>query len=270
MPPAGSEPQPPPAKSRKRVLLIVVGVVVAVVVLAVLAVGLRSLFPSPSTGNDGDTNPPPEKSWMEVIRLSGSTDKTTDSFFIGGERFRVNWSATADNEFGLFSIYVYKPGQSLWLETVFVSWDVAETKSDSTVVFDSGEVYLDIGAANLADYEIIIEEYTDGSYTPPPQTGAWVEVVRISGSTDKTTDAFSITGEKFRLRWTATADNEFGLLYIYVYKVGQSLWLETISISWDAAETLSDSTVVFDNGDVYLEFSAANLSGYEVIVEEYV
>ncbi len=213
--------------------------------------------------------PPPPKSWMEVIRFNGSTDKTTDSFFIGGERFRLNWTATAENEFGSLSIFVYKLGQSLWLETIFISWDASGTQSDTSVVFDSGEVYLDIGTANLVGYEIVIEEYTDGLYTPPPETGAWVEIDRVTGSVDKTTDTFTISGEKFRLAWTATAQNEFGYLSIFVYKLGESLWLETVTVSWDAAEVQSDTSVVFDSGEVYLDIGTANLAGYEIVIEEY-
>ncbi len=254
-------PAPPPPKKRGKWIALVLVLLVVVVIVAVAVSNLPQ-----STLPEGDGAEP---SWREVIRFSGSTDKTTDSFFIGGERFRVNWTATADNEFGLLSIFVYKLGQSLWLETISVSWDAAGTQSDTSVVFDSGEVYLDMGVANLADYEVIVEEYSDGSTTPPPQTGAWTEVVRVSGSTDKTTDSFQIIGSKFRVTWSAVAENEFGLFSLQVNEPGKTLWAEWITVSWDAAGEKSDSTVVFESGEFYIDISMANLSSWSIIVEEW-
>ncbi len=97
--------------------------------------------------------------WVEVIPFNGSSDKTTDLFQIDGSKFRLTWNATAENEFGLFSLFVYEVGASLWLEFIFVSWDAAGEKSDVTVVFETGEFYLDISEANLSSWGVVVEEW---------------------------------------------------------------------------------------------------------------
>lgn len=141
------------------------GLIVAFVVVVVLGITGAAFLSTRQQPTGGDVLPPPPPpppptySWHPVTSFSGSEDKTTDSFQITGSKFRVFWTATAENEFGLFTLYVYEVGHTLWSETVFVSWDSAGTKSDDTVIFDSGEFYLDIGGANLSSWSVSVEEW---------------------------------------------------------------------------------------------------------------
>jgi len=81
-----------------------------------------------------------------------------------------------------------------------------------------------IGLVVAGVIEVAILSTTQQPPTPPPpEPERWVAVASFSGSTDKTTDSFLITGSKFRVLWTATAENEFGLFILDVYEVGHTL-----------------------------------------------
>jgi len=128
----------------------------------------------------------------------------------------------------------------------------------------AGTVVYRIYARDASGNAVITQEFTLVVEAP-----AWHLVASFSGSTDKTTDSFTITGSKFRVRWTAVAENEFGLFILYVYKVGQNIWTESVFVTWNAAGEKSDETVVFENGNFYLEIGAANLASWSIVVEEW-
>jgi hypothetical protein len=128
-------------------------------VVLVLGIAGTAFFVVMQQTGGGGLPPPPTYSWHVVTSFSGSTDKTTDSFLTTGSKFRLNWSATAENEFGLLSVFIYEVGHTVWADSLLATWDAAGEKSDSTVVFENGTFYLDIGAANLVTWSIIVEEW---------------------------------------------------------------------------------------------------------------
>ncbi len=114
--------------------------------------------------------------------------------------------------------------------------------------------------------------------TPPNVGTSWQSVTSFSGSSDRITDPFTITGTTFRLNWTATADpvcialwspNPCPALFsIFVFPEGESALYVKFVLELTFNE-VSNETVVDRNGSFYLEISTANLASYSIAVDEW-
>lgn len=94
--------------------------------------------------------------WHEVTTFSGTENKNTDSFKIQGSKFRLTYTVEPDNEYSLFTFYVYPDGDS----QVFKDTASLSSGTDSTVVYSgSGSYYLKIVSANLKGWNIKVEDY---------------------------------------------------------------------------------------------------------------
>ena len=95
---------------------------------------------------------PPDapKSWKVTRTFNGSTDRNTDVFNILGDSFQIQWNYTGDGYFGI-TLYS-KDGDYLEL----IANEIGP-KSETTHVYERGEMYLDISASD--NYEIGILEY---------------------------------------------------------------------------------------------------------------
>ena len=97
-------------------------------------------------------------SWHYVTSFSGQGDKTTDSFKITGSKWRIKWNYTTNYpEYATFSIFIYPKGETVsYIDFVDAS---GAGKSDVSYIYQSGEFYLKIIAANLESWQITIEAY---------------------------------------------------------------------------------------------------------------
>ena len=112
--------------------------------------------------------------------------------------------------------------------------------------------------------------------SPSPSTASWHDVTTFSGSSDKTTNPFTIQGERFRLTWTVTPDPDAvdfdigGDLYIYVYPEGETVMYVESVMAMGNMTTTSDTTNIYEGpGSFYLAVTVANVATWEVKVESY-
>ena len=107
---------------------------------------------------ESQTCTPP--SWHEVTFFSGTDDKTTDTFNIKGDKFKLTYYVIPANDYDIFYLYVYREGESLSVSSVDLQGVDVNSKPESTIVYEgTGSYYLDIGAANLQTRRVSIEDY---------------------------------------------------------------------------------------------------------------
>lgn len=110
------------------------------------------------------------------------------------------------------------------------------------------------------------------SITPTPsKTGTWHSVTSFSGSSDKTTQPFTIKGDEWRVKYTTKADSnypEFAVFGVFVYPRGETVMYVS---SWYCDGTsCSDTQYVYEgSGDYYFEVIVGNLESWELEVEDY-
>jgi len=99
-------------------------------------------------------------------------------------------------------------------------------------------------------------------YTQEPE---YTKVTSFSGSSDKTTESFTIDSEQWRVRWLIEPANDFKVFYLYVYEEGRDFPIESIT----AGEQNSDTSVIREGpGKFYIEVAAANLVSWGVTIEQ--
>ncbi len=104
----------------------------------------------------------------------------------------------------------------------------------------------------------------EGTELPSVQT-TWQKVKSWSGTGIKKTEAFTITGDQWRVNWkNQGGDFGGGILQIYVYKTGSDFPEELLA---NTTEVGSDTSYVYKSGTFYLDISAANTT-WEVEIEE--
>ena len=58
--------------------------------------------------------------WNLIKTFQGSSGVKTDYFYVGGTDLRINWTwSSSAEEYAVFSIYVYKEGQTISTEMFF-------------------------------------------------------------------------------------------------------------------------------------------------------
>jgi phage terminase small subunit len=106
---------------------------------------------------EGNTTVDGEKQWKEVARWTGKGAKTTETFHISSNTWRISWSTrlekNAEYSPGLLQICVYNPDNSL--VNIAANVMVKSEDIDSSVMHSSGDYYLSINAAQ--PYIVIVE-----------------------------------------------------------------------------------------------------------------
>ena len=61
-----------------------------------------------------------QEEWVQVQTFTGVGDKTTAPFHVSGSKWRINWTAAAENpDFGIFSFFVFPEGETvMYVESV--------------------------------------------------------------------------------------------------------------------------------------------------------
>jgi hypothetical protein len=130
--------------------------IVLVFFLIILIAAIVSYEPSSDdNGNGNGTNPPTSKSWHTVTTFSGQGDKDTDSFTIKGDKWKITWTTTYDNEeYAGFYGFAYPEGETVMYATSFDG-----LSGDTTVHEGNDQYYLKIITANLDSWSVTIEDY---------------------------------------------------------------------------------------------------------------
>jgi len=98
---------------------------------------------------------PISEPWHKVTSFSGMDDKNTDTFTIKGDKFKLIYKVIPENEYSLFSLFIYEENNKYPLDIVQLN-----SGKDNTIIYDGpGEYYLKIIAANLMSWEVEIDDY---------------------------------------------------------------------------------------------------------------
>lgn len=117
-----------------------------------------------NNGNSQQQNtytPPAQtsKTWHYVTSFSGDNYKTTDTFHIQGDKFKLTYTTEESNDYATFSFFVYPDGETqIYAEAII--GDIGSSGTDSTISYaGEGSYYLKIIAGNLDSWEIKVEDY---------------------------------------------------------------------------------------------------------------
>lgn len=108
-----------------------------------------------------------QEEWVTVKTFTAKSDKTTETFYISGAKWRINWTANAESpEFGVFGFFVYPEGETvMYVESV--SHD--GSGSDTTYIYQgNNSFYIKVLAANLSSWTIEVEDCISAAPPPPP------------------------------------------------------------------------------------------------------
>ncbi|MBN1763534.1 MAG: hypothetical protein JW878_10775 [Methanomicrobia archaeon] len=115
--------------------------------------------PTPTATPKPTSTPTPKpKKWHSVTSFSGSGDKTTSSFTIKGDEWRVEYEAKSDKpEYAGFGVHVYRKGATMSVS----SWDCFQEEcSDTQYIYrGEGDYYFEVIAANLDSWNLKVEDY---------------------------------------------------------------------------------------------------------------
>ncbi len=102
-----------------------------------------------------EQEPISQKDWHYTTSFNGVSDKTTDTFEIKGNKFKLTYIVNPANDYSFFSIFVYEEGNDM-----FVDFFTLDAGTETTIVYEgSGTYYLDIGVANLDSWSMKVEDY---------------------------------------------------------------------------------------------------------------
>jgi len=108
-------------------------------------------------GLEGDLGTVKKGAWNIVESFGGSSGFTTDYFYVAGSELQINWIAYTGVEASIvFSIYVYKEGQSEPLEAF------TNLQDEGTVFLqniEKGNYHLDVSADNADQWTITVETW---------------------------------------------------------------------------------------------------------------
>lgn len=101
---------------------------------------------------------PPAGEWVEVATLSGTADQRGEVFTIENDA-RISYEFTAtDEDFALAAIYLVKEGDVLTEDGGIPEAMLDGSESGETMVYQTGELYLDVAAANYDSWTVTVEE----------------------------------------------------------------------------------------------------------------
>lgn len=95
---------------------------------------------------------------------------------------------------------------------------------------------------------------------PTKSEKQYQEIFELSGTGPKTSEPFTITGEKFRLRYNCTGS----LCQGYLYEVGNDL---PVQLVMNSTEEVHDETIVYGSGQYYL--TSNSIGNFFILVDDY-
>lgn len=110
--------------------------------------------PATTVATTPATTQPATKNWVEVITLSGTSEKRSDNFRLTGGQARLVYKSSA----GVFGVYVLKSNDSLEKSGGFTEVSCSAACEDQTrLVKTAGEYYLDVKVSR-GSWSVTIEE----------------------------------------------------------------------------------------------------------------
>lgn len=108
-----------------------------------------------------EEEPPADEStgeWVEVATLSGTGDQRGEVFTIENDaRISYDFEA-ADEDFAIAAFYLVKEGDNLTDDGGIPEMMIDGSDSGETMVYQTGELYLDVTAANYSSWTVTVEE----------------------------------------------------------------------------------------------------------------
>lgn len=96
----------------------------------------------------------------------------------------------------------------------------------------------------------------------------WHQIAVFKGVADKTTDPFEIKGKRFQFTYNITGAQELTALYVSCYAEGETPSITSIMAGGN--KKTSDTTIVYRGpGRFYFKIAAANLDGWQIIIEDF-
>lgn len=96
--------------------------------------------------------------WVEVETLSGTGDQRGEVFTIDNDA-RISYEfSTEDEDFSMAAVYLMKEGDTLDEDGGIPEIMLDGTDSGETMVYQTGEVYLDVAAAGYDSWTVTVEE----------------------------------------------------------------------------------------------------------------
>jgi len=143
--------------------------------------------------------------------------------------------------------------------TVFVAIGSDADKIDSDLDKKSEEL------EDKVNDNISGDEDKEEETKPKTQTvEEWQDVKTFSGSANKKTEPFTITGKRWKVVYTIKNPSEYSILYINAIKPGEAFGDTVVYAASKSGETL-----MYSKGELYLDISAANCS-WTVTIEQLV
>lgn len=97
------------------------------------------------------------KNWKQVVLLTISTSKKTDTFKISGEKWRFTWSYVPQNEYDGVNITLYRTSSDVPVE--FLLMQKYPSSPEVTYIYKgTGEYYFDVMGVNISKWTITVEE----------------------------------------------------------------------------------------------------------------
>ena len=125
----------------KRIRLI--AFVIMALLLATVAVGTACVGGNGGNGGNGQT-----ATWHHIATFSGTGHKTTDSFYIPGEKWRITWTATPDPDAIEFEVggdlyaFAYPEGETALYVGSLMQTGLMATDSDTTYIYEGQGKFL--------------------------------------------------------------------------------------------------------------------------------
>jgi hypothetical protein len=94
--------------------------------------------------------------WNLVTSFGGSSDLTTDYFFVAGTDLRMNWTCFSSNESAIFAFYVYREGHS---ESVGAFTDLQDRGTTFLRDVEQANYYIHITIDQVDQWSMTIETW---------------------------------------------------------------------------------------------------------------
>lgn len=112
------------------------------------------------------------------------------------------------------------------------------------------------------------QPYTSTTNQSSSEKG-WKEVAKFTGSSSKTTDTFTITGEKFRANYSNTIKENSIITMFQVFAKNNPDDIFDSCLIANNDESGSDTTYCHQKGVYYLDITALDSKGWSIVIEEY-
>jgi hypothetical protein len=112
---------------------------------------------------------------------------------------------------------------------------------------------------------------TLAALTLPARAQTYQEIKTITGSSDQTTDYFTVSSNEWRISWSCTPSASYpesAVFSLFIYPKGESTFYTDSILKMGAQETSGTTYIHEGQKDYYLKLGAANIEGYTIKIEQ--